>query len=61
MRKYNFRWRNKAMIVLDFKDPIKKVDIEAKDLGEAWKIFYKEHLDSKDISEVHEIHVTQFR
>ncbi len=45
--KYSFRWRAKAFQVFDLDNPTLKDDFEAKDLDDAWKIFFKKHLLGK--------------
>ena len=56
---YTFKWRTKALIVFDPKNPTQKVDIEANDLGEAWKIWFEKHLDQNQMTDLNMIEITQ--
>ena len=56
---FTFRWRTKAFVVFDLKNPTLNVEIEAKDLGEAWKIWFEKHLDQNQMSDLNEIGITQ--
>jgi hypothetical protein len=58
---FSFKWRTKALIVFDPKNPTQKVDIEAKDLGEAWKIWFEKHLDKNEVMDLNEISITQYK
>jgi hypothetical protein len=58
---YTFKWRTKAFIGFDPENPTQKVDIEANDLGEAWKIWFEKHLDQNQMSDLNEIAITQMK
>jgi len=58
---FSFRWRTKALIVFDPKNPTQKVDIEANDLGEAWNIWFEKHLDKNEVMDLNEISITQYK
>jgi|TARA_R110000782_G_scaffold163345_1_gene255441 hypothetical protein len=56
---FTFRWRTKAFQVFDLKNPTQKVEIEANDLGEAWKIWFEKHLDQNQMTDLNMIEITQ--
>ncbi len=58
---YTFKWRTKAFVGFDLENPTQKVDIEANDLGEAWKIWFEKHLDQNQMSDLNEIAITQMK
>ena len=56
---FTFRWRTKAFQVFDLENPTQKVEIEANDLGEAWKIWFEKHLDQNQMTDLNMIEITQ--
>ncbi len=58
---YTFRWRTKAFEVFDSENPTQKVDIEANDLGEAWKIWFEKHLNQNQMTDLNMIEITQMK
>ena len=61
MIKFNFKWRNKAFQVFDMKNPVQKVEIQANNLGEAWNIFFSNHLDKDSMIDINVIEITQLK
>jgi hypothetical protein len=61
--KYSFKWRSKAFQVFDPDSPISKDDFEAKDLDDAWKIFFEKHLIGKpdQMKNLNVISITQIK
>ena len=58
---FTFRWRTKAFQVFDLENPTQKVEIEANDLGEAWKIWFEKHLDQNQMTDLNMIEITQMK
>ena len=63
MTKFAFRWRSKHFVVFDKDNPILKDNIEAKDLDDAWKIWFEKHLlgNTDQMKNLNQIEIIQLK
>ena len=63
MIKYTFKWRNKAFQVFDLENPIQKADIQAKDLDDAWKIWFEKYMlgNTNKMKELNILEIVQLK
>ena len=55
--------RNKAFQVFDLENPIQKADIEAKDLDDAWKIWFEKYMlgNTNKMKELNILEIVQLK